>query len=160
MFASILIFLHPRLLSISFSALKGRSWGQSAEHYLLSTGEEPVGLWETSSLFPLRRDLPCSQDEDTNHRPEDGRVGLPVGRLCIPTACRRPHMFRVGDFASSAHFSRESRRTCTASVQVLVNGVCLSVCRPQRLVAPNVGVVFAPGEDLKLVVRCTCLARR
>ena len=54
---------------------------------LLSTWEESVRLWHFVSFFSLGADLPedrCDAEDDGCH---DGRIGLPVVWLRIPTTC-------------------------------------------------------------------------
>jgi hypothetical protein len=59
----------------------------SSRKVSLSTGEKSVRLWHFVSHFPLGADLPedCRDAEDDGEH--DGRIGLPVMRLRIPTTC-------------------------------------------------------------------------
>lgn len=54
-------------------------------------------------MLSLGRDSPCREDDDADHSAEDGRVALPVVRLAIPAARRRPNVLGVRDFAAAAH---------------------------------------------------------
>lgn len=53
----------------------------------LSAGEKSVRLWHFVSHFSLSADLPedCRDAEDDGEH--DGRIGLPVMRLRVPTTC-------------------------------------------------------------------------
>lgn len=59
--------------------------------------------WHLVPHLPVRRHPPRKCRARCNHQAHHRRVCPPVVRLAVPPSCRRPDVFRVGDFAAAAH---------------------------------------------------------
>lgn len=61
-------------------------------------------------MFFLRTDTPHESSDANDNGAHDGRIHLPVFRLCIPAASRRPDVFGVAVRAVSTWSSYAERR--------------------------------------------------
>lgn len=86
------------------------------------------------SELPLGTQVPNESCDAENNGAEDGSVGLPVGRLGIPTTGRRPDVLGVAVFrgiarlgvGSAMHRLGDSRDSGTAALQQHLMSVTLN----------------------------------
>jgi hypothetical protein len=90
----------------SFPSSRRKEIGCADGHDLLPTREKYILLGHLVSHFSFRRYPPRHRCTRRNNQAHDGRVRLPVLGLAVPPTRRRPHVFRVRDFAASSHFGR------------------------------------------------------
>jgi hypothetical protein len=62
---------------------------------VLSAGEEAAWLGHLMPVLAVGAQFPCQTGDSEDDEGEDGSVGLPVGRLSVPTTGRRPDVLGV-----------------------------------------------------------------